>query len=110
MKKTDEIEIFQTIRADLQPYATLGFSNRLNTETSYDLWAEQKNLVNGHEVQELLFCSLEISGATVILNLYPSDFPQHESIRIQSLDEIKLNQLDSQIAIAFKFFKENEWI
>lgn len=110
MKKTDEIEIFQTVRADLQPYATLGFTNRLNSENGYDLWAEQKNVVNGHEVHELFFAGLKISGDTVILSLFPDDFPQHEKVSLRTLDEVKLNQLDDKIALAFKIFKENEWI
>ena len=44
--KTDLVEIFQTIRASLQPYAALGFSNRLNTDEVYDLWSD-KNIEHG---------------------------------------------------------------
>ncbi len=39
--KTDLIEIFQTIRAQIQPYAVEGFKNKTNSETAYHLYTDQ---------------------------------------------------------------------
>lgn len=109
--KTDLIEIFQTIRATLQPYATLGFSNRINSEEEYDLWAEKSILVNGEKRHELFFTRLKIHTDRVELTILPAEMPEHESaLNIRELDEIYLNEIEGKLAAAYKIFKENEWV
>ncbi|RZK56195.1 MAG: hypothetical protein EOO91_12585 [Pedobacter sp.] len=44
--KTDFVEIFQTIRANLQPYTASGFTARVNSETVYELWRIDDNLLD----------------------------------------------------------------
>ena len=43
MMKTDLIEIFQTIRAQMQPYAVEGFKSKTNTDSEYHLCTEKSN-------------------------------------------------------------------
>lgn len=111
MTKTDLIEIFQTIRATLQPYATLGFSNRVNSEQEYDLWADKKVLINGEERTELFFVRLKITDRVVSLDILPEEVNAHESpLLIKELDDVSLNQIEGRIAAGYKIFKENEWV
>ncbi|WP_442592136.1 hypothetical protein ACSBL2_13025 [Pedobacter sp. AW31-3R] len=109
--KTDPIEIFQTIRAVLQPYATLGFSNKTNSDAVYDLWSDKNALIDGEKYTEVFFCSLEIQSGHVELDILPDFLPQHESpLLIKELDEVYLNQIEGKVAAGYKVFKENEWI
>jgi len=111
MIKTDLIEIFQTIRATLQPYATLGFNNRVNSEEEYDLWADKNVKIKGVERTEVFFVSLKIEDRMVSLNILPDDLSEHESpLLIKELDDVALNQIEGRIAAGYKIFKENEWV
>lgn len=109
--KTDLIEIFQTIRAALQPYATLGFNDRVSSEEKYDLWSEKNFDVDGQKRTETFFVSVEIKDDHVELNLLPEDMPQHERpIIIKELDDVQLNLIEDKVAAGYKIFKENEWV
>ncbi|WP_449440512.1 hypothetical protein [Pedobacter steynii] len=63
--KTDFVEIFQTIRASLQPFATVGFSNRINSETSFDLWSDRNVVIDGKKRNEVFFASVIIQKGHV---------------------------------------------
>jgi hypothetical protein len=124
--KTDLIEIFQTIRASLQPYATLGFDNRTNSETLYDLWSNKNVKINGTSRNEVFFASVEIDNDHVSLYLLLED--QHEEFRnisdsilatlssnhgsfeIKELDESLLSGIEDAVATAFKIYKDNGWV
>lgn len=109
--KTDLIEIFQTIRAALQPYATLGFNDRNNSEEKYDLWSEKNMEVDGEKRTETFFVSLSIEDDHVKLDLLPESLPQHERpMIIKELDDITLNLIEDKVAAGYKIFKEREWV
>lgn len=109
--KTDRIEIFQTVRAALQPYATLDFRNRTNSEMEYDLWSDKNNMVNGEPRNELFFASLKIVNDHVEVDILPDDLAEHEPpFMITELDEVYLNQIEGRVAAAYKLFKGKGWI
>lgn len=109
--KTDLIEIFQTIRAALQPYATLGFNNRTNSEAAYDLWSELNLEVDGEKRTETFFVLLKIEDDHVSLNLLPEELPQHErTMVIKELDDLTLHLIEDKVAAGYKIFKEQEWV
>lgn len=109
--KTDLIEIFQTIRAALQPYAALGFNNRINSEEKYDLWSELNIVVDGEKLVETFFVDLTIEDGHVTFNLLPEDLPEHERpMIITELDDVTLNLIEDKISAGYKIFKEKEWV
>ncbi|SEB20135.1 hypothetical protein [Pedobacter hartonius] len=109
--KTDLIEIFQTIRAALQPYTALGFNNRINSEEKYDLWSEKNIEIDGEKRTETFFVSLEIKDDHVAFDLLPEGLPQHErTLVIKELDELTQNLIEDKVAAGYKIFKEQEWV
>lgn len=109
--KTDLIEIFQTIRAAIQPYATLGFNNRVNSEADYDLWAETHLKYKGEEQAALFFADLKIEEDHVAFRLLPDEVPEHEkTMIIKELDDLTLNLIEDKVAAGYKIFKEQEWV
>ena len=110
--KTNLVEIFQTIRASLQPYAVLGFTNRSNTEEIYDLWSD-KNIKQGSEVQsETFFASIQIKDNHVLMS---TGFDKEQlgipsSTEIKKIDELKLSEIEQHVATVYKKFKEKEWV
>lgn len=109
--KTDLIEIFQTIRATLQPYATLGFNNRINSEEKYDLWSDLNISAGGENRNETFFLNLEIKDDHVEFDLLPDHSPQRERpMIIKELDDLTLNLIEDKVAAGYKIFKEQEWV
>ncbi len=123
--KTDLVEIFQTIRAEMQPYATMGFDARTNSDTAYELWKERK-VIDGVEKKELHFASASIKKNYVHFEFMPSEIDAdikaifHPSLlsllkeksifHIDKLDEALLKQITEALAAGFKLFKQNEWV
>jgi hypothetical protein len=124
--KTDFVEIFQTIRASLQPYAVMGFDNRENSETTYDLWSNKNVVIEGHEKNEVFFASVVIGEGHVEFNFMPAYIgSDHKSVidpallkmlkgescfYINELDEMLLSQIESALAEGFKIYKEKGWV
>ena len=124
--KTDFVEIFQTIRASLQPYATLGFSNRTNSETMYDLWSDKNVVIEGRQRNEVFFASIEIHKEHVAFNFMPVySTPDMQSVfdknllklqkekacfPIKELDEQLLNQIEESLAEGYRLYKERGWV
>ncbi|KIO78944.1 hypothetical protein TH53_00590 [Pedobacter lusitanus] len=109
--KTDLIEIFQTIRAALQPYTTLGFNDGTNSDQKYDLWAIPPAGADGKEKPEVFFLSLEIKDDHVAFDLLPESVPQHErTLYIKELDDVTLNLIEDKVAAGFKVCKERGWV
>lgn len=124
--KTDLIEIFQTIRASLQPYVTLGFDNRINSETVYDLWSNKNVEIDGSSRNEVFFTSVAIKDNEVAVHVFPED--QKSNIqkisdpgllelhsdegyfKIGKLDDQLLAQIEDAIAAAFKIYKDKGWV
>jgi hypothetical protein len=110
--KTDLVEIFQTIRASLQPYAVLGFTNRLNTEETYDLWSD-KNVKEGSEIHtEAFFASIHIKNDYVLLatGFNEEQLGRESSKQIKELDDALMNEIEETFATGYRLFKEKEWV
>jgi len=124
--KTDFVEIFQTIRASLQPYATLGFSNRTNSETLYDLWSDKNVEIEGRQRNEVFFASVQINKGHVGFYFMPvyaePDMKQvfdenllqllkgKSCFHIKELDEQLLNQIEESLAEGYRLYKEKGWV
>lgn len=122
--KTDLIEIFQTIRAELQPYTTLGFNARINSETEYDLWKEP-GFVDDKPTPEQMFASLSIKSSFVSFKFAPVGLegggksfihPSLEDSRVSktefhftAIDEILVANLAESISAAYTAFKQKGW-
>ena len=124
--KTDLIEIFQTIRASMQPYTTLGFDNRSNSEQLYDLWSNKNVEIEGSSKNEVFFTSVEIKDSYVAVSLFPQDQKNHlqeiaspeilqlqnneSEFKIDKLDDKSLTQIEDAIAAAYKVYKDKGWV
>jgi hypothetical protein len=124
--KTDLIEIFQTIRASLQPYATLGFDNRTNSETLYDLWSNKNVEINGTARNEVFFTSVSIDDSYVSVRLFPDDQVKELNnvlgaslqgleteegyLKIIELDDTLLGQIEEAVAATYKIYKDHGWV
>lgn len=110
--KTDFVEIFQTIRAAMQPYATLGFTNRENSDTTYDLWSD-KNIKTGPDQRsETFFASItaDHQEATLKTNFGHEVLKGASVLKIKELDEELINQIEEALAVGYRLFKEKEWV
>lgn len=119
--KTDLVEIFQTIRASLQPYAARGYTVHENSETGYDLYSEKNVEIDGEKVTERFFVGIYINGEVVEVKLNTTDFESANQnltefgedkagLKISELSNDKLNEAETLIEIIHMNFKEKEWI
>ncbi|NRF38236.1 DUF1801 domain-containing protein [Pedobacter foliorum] len=124
--KTDFVEIFQTIRASLQPYATVGFSNRINSETSFDLWSDKNVIIEGKKKNEVFFASVTIQKEHVGFYYMPVYAePDMKKIldpnllkllkgkscfHIKKLDDTLMSEIEDALAAGFKLYKEKGWV
>lgn len=119
--KTDLVEIFQTIRASLQPYATRGYTVHEDSETGYDLYSEKNVEINGEKVTERFFCGIYINGSEVEVKLNITGFESTNQdltefgegkagLKITQLSDDKLKETETLIEIIHTNFKEKEWI
>lgn len=124
--KTDFVEIFQTIRASLQLFATVGFSNRINSETSFDLWSDRNVVIDGKKRNEVFFASVIIQKGHVGFYYMPVyTEPEMKKIfnpellkllkgkscfHIKKLDDTLMLQIEDALAAGFKLYKEKGWV
>lgn len=124
--KTDFVEIFQTIRASLQPYATVGFSNRENSETSFDLWSDKNVVIEGRKRNEVFFASVSIKKGHVGFYYMPVYAePDMKKIfdpnllkllkgkscfHIKKLDDALMSEIEDALAAGFRLYKEKGWV
>lgn len=119
--KTDLVEIFQTIRAGLQPYATRGYTVHENSETGYDLFSEKNIVTENEKITEQFFCGVYIKGETVEIKVNTVDFDSQnqdlidfdgdtKGLIIKELNDAKQKDVELLIEIIHTNFKENEWI
>lgn len=124
--KTDLIEIFQTIRAVMQPYTAQGFNNRINSDDAYDLWSEKNVTVEGKERTEVCFASLEVREGAVVLYFMPVDtaegrkaifdpalldlWKEDSGFEIRKLDDELLKNIENALAGGFRTYKEKDWV
>ena len=102
--KTDFIEIFQTIRAVLQPYAALDFSNRTNSDEAYDLWSDKNFKSESESVSERFFAAVEITADGVRFRC-----GEDEQL-IKELDTPAMTKIEDELSVTYKMFKEKEWV
>ncbi|RZL13790.1 MAG: hypothetical protein EOO89_16985 [Pedobacter sp.] len=120
--KTDLVEIFQTIRASLQPYAALGFEATINTEEDYQLITEKR--LDDTAAEALFFASVEIENSGVLFCIFPKD---NEQIAVQykpalaalnnngcftvtKLDDDLLASIEEALSEGYKIYKEKGWV
>jgi hypothetical protein len=119
--KTDLVEIFQTIRAGIQPYATRGYTVHENSESGYDLYSEKNIDVNGKKITERFFTGVYINGSEVEVKVNTTEFSSSNQelkdfgenkagLKITQLDDTKLKEVETLIEIIHTNFKEKEWI
>jgi len=123
--KTDLVEIFQTIRASLQPYTANGFTARTNSDTAYELWSEKNVDVNGQPQTEIYFAGVIINENEVefifqpivedeaVKNLISKDLSQFltdKSFKIKQLDEALMEKITEAITIGFTNYKQKGWV
>jgi hypothetical protein len=108
--KKDPVEIFQTIRAVLQPYATLGFSNRINSDLEYDLWSDKNITINDQQKTETFFAAVKIINETVFFCWHDIEGGPSKHNEILEMGESTLDQIEDQLSITYKTFIEKEWI
>lgn len=124
--KTDVVEIFQSIRAVLQPYTTLGFNNRKNSDTEYDLWSEKNVELQGEQKHETFFSSVVIKDNHVDFNRRPNsdtieidladssellEITENGNVfHIKKLSPDLLKTIEDLLAAEYRVFKEKEWV
>ncbi len=106
--KTDLIEIFQTIRAELQPYAALDFTNRVNSEEEYDLWSEKN--IKEQDITERFFASVKIESDHVCFHYSALTGDAQLQEKVTALDDVLKMKIDDELSATYKMFKESEWI
>lgn len=111
---TDVVEIFQTLRACLQPYTNRGYATHKNSETEYDLWSEKNSLDGDEKVTERFFASLEIHQNVVIVKTsakhVDASLEDASTLKVENLTDEKRKEVENLIAISHNYFKEKEWI
>ena len=119
--KTDLVEIFQTIRASVQPYASRGYTVHENSETGYDLYSEKNIEVAGEKVTERFFAGIYVNGDTVEVKVNTKEFStsnqsltdhgdDKSGLKLKELDDTKLKEVETLVEIIHTHFKEKEWI
>lgn len=119
--KTDLVEIFQTIRAGIQPYASRGYTVHENSESGYDLYSEKNVEDEDGKVTERFFAGIYINGETVEVKLNTEsssdtdkDLTAFEGdkagFKITKLDDTQLKEIQTFVEIIHTNFKEKEWI
>lgn len=124
--KTDLVEIFQTIRANIQPYTASGFTARINRETAFEIWSENLFDSNGAKINTVRFANVSIETDYVklcissleknialrkvihpdLLRLATADF----CFKIAKLDDLLTAEISNALVIAFTDFKQQGWV
>jgi len=119
--KTDLVEIFQTIRAITQPYASQGYTVHENSETGYDLYSEKNIDTSQEKITERFFAGIYINGDAVEVQLNTEEFePNNDDLSdfggnkkgyvLKNLDDAQAKEIKTYIEIIHTHFKEKEWI
>ncbi len=124
--KTDLVEIFQSIRALMQPYEAIGFVNRVNSDSHYTLWSEKHIVIDGQKRTESYFGGVKVMDDHVCLHLIPShtnldnDMNIHKDLLslhsdtscfiIRTIDETLLAQISKALSIGYNFYIKREWV
>lgn len=123
--KTDFIEIFQTIRAVMQPYAVEGFKAKVNSDFAYHLTTDQENKNEVVKNKEIYFFGIEVRDEyvgfyynpiytdTEINLLFTEDFKsiliEKDCFHITQLSDLLLHQITNTLKLGSKFYKQKGW-
>ncbi len=124
--KTDFVEIFQTIRASLQPYTANGFTAKVNSETNYELWSEKNVDIEGREKDAVFFASVRILKGHVGFYFMPVYVEEEikaifhpdllkllkgkSCFHIKKLDDVLMTQIDDALVAGFTLYKQKGWV
>jgi hypothetical protein len=124
--KTDLVEIFQTIRANLQPYTANGFVNRINSDTAYDVWGtkeidikdKKRDVVRFASVKiekdYVSFCLMAIKEEAELTNVIHADLLElmddEACFHITELDDQLIEQISDALVAGFTLFKQKGWV
>lgn len=121
--KTDLVELFQTIRASIQPYAAMGFVAVINSEDEFKLETE-----NGEGIvaeQTMFFSSVNIGKNHVRFCLGTdtdaAEIQQHIKSPLQAmfingcyefleLGDDQLRNVELALSEGYKLYKERGWV
>jgi len=123
--KTDFVEIFQTIRAVIQPYTVNGFTATNNTDTEFELATEKAVDIDGGEKDNVYFAGVKIHDnhvgfyympinlADEMKNLISKDLLHlhngESHFAITELDDELLEKISEALAVGATFYKQKEW-
>lgn len=126
MMKTDLIEIFQTVRAQMQPYAVEGFKSKTNTDSAYHLCTDAQVDITELIKNQVYFFGLEVKEGYVGLYFRPvytakemnvifspnlvMQLKENDCFHITRLDDLLLEQISNALKSGFKFYKQKGWI
>ena len=124
--KTDLVEIFQTIRANLQPYTANGFVNRLNSDNTYDLWGTKEIDIQDKkrdvvrfasvkiEAKYNSFCLMAMKEESELKNVIHADLlallDDEACFHITQLDDILIEHISDALVAGFTLFKQKGWV
>ncbi|RZL38469.1 MAG: hypothetical protein EOP00_28505 [Pedobacter sp.] len=123
--KTDFVEIFQTIRAEMQPYAVQGLNAEINSETSYQLHTARAIETDKNGKDEIFFAGVEIEKDHVLVRFMETEkdkgslifqselvklLNDKSSLKVTELDDLLLEKISVALASTFTHFKQNEWV
>ena len=117
--KKDVVEIFQTIRASLQPYAALGFGATENSETAYQLYTEKR--LDETAEDAIYFGGVEIKGPVVEFCLFPKDSTEFSPafsklknsngcFQVTELGEEDVAEIEIALSEGYRIYKEKAWV
>ncbi|TKC10037.1 DUF1801 domain-containing protein [Pedobacter polaris] len=124
--KTDLVEIFQTIRAEMQPYTVQGLNARTNSETAYELWSEKAIEIEGRKKDEVYFAGVVIrkgyvgfyympvyAEAEMKLIFHPELMKLLKGkscFHIKKLDDELLGFISQALVAGFTSYKQKGWV
>ena len=123
--KTNLIEIFQTIRAQMQPYAVEGFKVKTDSDLAYHLSTDQQHNKQHIENTEIYFFGVEVksdyvgfyynpifTAKEIDLIFFPdltSILKENDCFQITQLDNELLKSISNALKLGAKMYKQKEW-
>lgn len=120
--KTDLIEIFQTIRASIQPYAAMGFEAKRNSENEFELTTESNEdyikkavffssvVVKKDHVRFCLCRQKEHNAIKKFIKPPLQALYSNGCFEIKELEDHQLINIELALSEGFKYYKEKGWI
>lgn len=121
--KTDLVELFQTIRASIQPYAAMGFEAVINSDDEFKLETEKRD--DKVAEQAMFFSSVNVTTDHVRFclgtNKNATEIQQYIKPQLQAmflngcyefreLKDDQLRNIELALSEGFKIYKERGWV